>query len=128
MGNLHKGHASLIDIGKEFKNDVISTIYVNKLQFNDQNDYLRYPKSLDNDKVLSRLILLLNFSKFLSPLIGSAVKPSIPPLNMTTTKFFFVPEFVYPGAPNPAKYKDVNAVVFKKSLLVIFMILRTPDD
>ena len=49
MGNLHKGHASLIDIGKEFKNDVISTIYVNKLQFNDQNDYLRYPKSLDND-------------------------------------------------------------------------------
>ena len=49
MGNLHKGHASLIDIGKEFKNDVISTIYINKLQFNDQNDYLRYPKSLDND-------------------------------------------------------------------------------
>ena len=32
------------------------------------------------------------------------------------------------GAPNPAKYNDVKAVVFKKSLLFILMLLKTPDD
>ena len=49
MGNLHKGHTSLIDIAKQFENKIISSIYVNKLQFNDDNDYLRYPKTLDAD-------------------------------------------------------------------------------
>ena len=49
MGNLHKGHTSLIDIAKQFENKIISSIYVNKLQFNDNNDYLNYPKTLDAD-------------------------------------------------------------------------------
>ena len=49
MGNLHKGHTSLIDIAKQFENKIISSIYVNKLQFNDANDYLCYPKTLDAD-------------------------------------------------------------------------------
>jgi pantoate--beta-alanine ligase len=49
MGNLHYGHASLIDIAKQFNQEVIATIYINKLQFNDKNDYLNYPKTLDKD-------------------------------------------------------------------------------
>ena len=49
MGNLHKGHTSLVDIAKQFKNKIIASIYVNKLQFNDNNDYLCYPKTLDAD-------------------------------------------------------------------------------
>ena len=49
MGNLHKGHASLVDIAKQFENKIIASIYVNKLQFNDNNDYLCYPKTLDAD-------------------------------------------------------------------------------
>lgn len=49
MGNLHAGHTTLIDKAKEFNLEIISTIYVNKLQFNDKNDYLNYPKTLDRD-------------------------------------------------------------------------------
>ena len=49
MGNLHRGHTSLVDIAKQFNNKIIASIYVNKLQFNDKNDYLRYPKTLDAD-------------------------------------------------------------------------------
>ncbi len=49
MGNLHAGHISLIDIGKKTGNSVISTIYVNKLQFNNSDDFKNYPKTLDND-------------------------------------------------------------------------------
>ena len=39
MGNLHRGHTSLVDIAKQFNNKIIASIYVNKLQFNDKNDY-----------------------------------------------------------------------------------------
>lgn len=49
MGNLHRGHISLIDNAKEYKNKVIASIYINKLQFNDKNDYLNYPKTIEDD-------------------------------------------------------------------------------
>jgi len=49
MGNLHKGHISLIDLAKNYKNKIISTIYINPLQFNDKNDFQKYPKTLDRD-------------------------------------------------------------------------------
>ena len=49
MGNLHEGHASLVDIAKKTGNEVISTIYINSLQFNDKNDYINYPKTLNKD-------------------------------------------------------------------------------
>ena len=49
MGNLHRGHISLIDTAKEYKNKVIASIYINKLQFNDSNDYLNYPKTIEDD-------------------------------------------------------------------------------
>ena len=55
MGNLHQGHISLIDIAKQYENEIISSIYINRLQFNDKNDYEKYPKSLDSDiKLLER--------------------------------------------------------------------------
>jgi len=44
-----------------------------------------------------------------------------------TTKFFLGPLSANVGEPNPAKYKEVSAVVFKKSLLDILMLLKTPD-
>jgi len=46
---------------------------------------------------------------------------------MIITKFFFGPD-AYVDAPKPAKYNEVRAVVFKKSLLDIFMLLKTPGD
>ena len=49
MGNLHKGHMSLINFAKKFKTGIIATIFVNKLQFNDKSDYQNYPKTLDED-------------------------------------------------------------------------------
>lgn len=49
MGNLHNGHAALIDKGKKLNTEVISSIYINKLQFNDNNDFKNYPKTLVND-------------------------------------------------------------------------------
>ena len=49
MGNLHRGHISLIDLAKTYDNEIISSIYINRLQFNKKNDYETYPKSIETD-------------------------------------------------------------------------------
>ena len=58
---------------------------------------------------------------------GTAQRPSIPPRNIITTKFFFLDDEANAGRLNPAKNKVV-AVPFKKSLLVIFMLLIPQVD
>ena len=49
MGNLHKGHLSLVDKSDDFPSKKIVSIFVNPLQFDDSNDYLSYPKSIKAD-------------------------------------------------------------------------------
>ena len=49
MGNLHDGHISLIKKANEHKDPVITSIFINPLQFNDKNDFINYPKTLDSD-------------------------------------------------------------------------------
>jgi pantoate--beta-alanine ligase len=56
MGNLHKGHESLIKISKKKCKKTIVSIFVNPTQFNNKKDYKTYPKSLSKDlEVLKRL-------------------------------------------------------------------------
>ena len=54
MGNLHRGHLSLFE--KSLQDNVITvgSIFVNPTQFNQQEDYLNYPKTLANDIELLR--------------------------------------------------------------------------
>ena len=49
MGALHAGHASLIEIAKKFSSEVVVSIFVNPLQFENPNDFSTYPKSIDTD-------------------------------------------------------------------------------
>lgn len=49
MGNLHAGHAALLDQAKRETNTVVASIFVNPTQFNDVADYERYPKTLEAD-------------------------------------------------------------------------------
>ncbi len=52
MGALHTGHASLIEKARQENDIVVSSIFVNPLQFNDKNDLINYPKDLDNDIII----------------------------------------------------------------------------
>jgi pantoate--beta-alanine ligase len=51
MGNLHQGHLKLIQEAKKQNLNVIISIYVNALQFNDPDDLKNYPRSLHEDLV-----------------------------------------------------------------------------
>ena len=43
MGNLHAGHISLVERAKKECDFIVSSIFVNPLQFNDKSDLQRYP-------------------------------------------------------------------------------------
>ena len=49
MGNLHHGHLSLIKIAKKNASKTISTIFVNPLQFAQNEDFEKYPRTHDED-------------------------------------------------------------------------------
>jgi pantoate--beta-alanine ligase len=53
MGALHAGHQSLIKLAKEKSESVLVSIFVNPLQFENQDDLAKYPKTLDADLKLA---------------------------------------------------------------------------
>ena len=50
MGNLHRGHLSLVDVARARCDRVVCTIYVNPTQFGPDEDYARYPRTLAADQ------------------------------------------------------------------------------
>ena len=64
MGNLHKGHISLLEKAIEENDVAIVTIYVNPKQFGPNEDFDKYPRTLDDDIAkISAVALLLDKKK-----------------------------------------------------------------
>ena len=49
MGNLHEGHIELVRIGRQRGTCVVVSIFVNPLQFGPNEDFDKYPRTLDAD-------------------------------------------------------------------------------
>jgi len=49
MGNLHDGHLSLIDEARRRADRIVSSVFVNPLQFGPNEDFDRYPRTPEDD-------------------------------------------------------------------------------
>jgi len=54
MGALHEGHASLIEKAKSQCDHVVLSLFVNQVQFNNPDDFKKYPNTLEHDLILAK--------------------------------------------------------------------------
>lgn len=54
MGNLHPGHASLFKAAKTENDYCVATIFVNPTQFNNKEDYIHYPRTIEADLAIAK--------------------------------------------------------------------------
>jgi len=56
MGNLHEGHLSLIQEAFKKTKYVVVSIFINPLQFNSNEDFKKYPRTLEEDLAMLKKI------------------------------------------------------------------------
>ncbi len=54
MGNLHEGHLSLVRMARQNGEPVVTSIFVNRLQFGPNEDFGRYPRTFERDCAVLR--------------------------------------------------------------------------
>jgi pantoate--beta-alanine ligase len=49
LGNLHEGHLSLMRLARRHGDPIVASIFVNRLQFGPNDDFDKYPRTLQSD-------------------------------------------------------------------------------
>nr|WP_273693524.1 pantoate--beta-alanine ligase [Buttiauxella sp. S19-1] len=107
MGNLHDGHMKLVDDAKSRADVVVTTIFVNPMQFDRPDDLTRYPRTLQEDcEKLNRRKVDLVFA----PAPGD-----IFPKGLDSQTFVEVPGLssMLEGASRPGHFRGVSTIVSK---------------
>lgn len=105
MGALHSGHISLVQKAKNDGLIAVSSIFVNPTQFNDKEDFAKYPMSTEAD-----IALLIDADCDILFLPDVAEMYPNGPDNMPSYDFGYL-ETVLEGAQRPGHFKGVGQVV-----------------
>ena len=104
MGNLHEGHLDLMHLAREHGRCVVASIFVNPLQFGPNEDFDRYPRTLESDceklKGLADVVFAPSVSE-MYPLLQT-VFVELPPIANELC-----------GASRPGHFRGMATVVLK---------------
>ena len=110
MGALHAGHASLVKRAVAENDVVVVSDFVNPTQFNDRNDLIKYPRTLDAD---CELLEKVGASFVFAP----SVEEIYP--EPDTRQFSYAPlDTVMEGKFRPGHFNGVCQIVSKLFLIV----------
>lgn len=105
MGALHAGHASLVKRSVNENEVTVVSVFVNPTQFNDKNDLLKYPRTLDAD---CQLLEACGATLVFAP----SVEEIYP--EPDTRQFSYAPlDTVMEGAFRPGHFNGVCQIVSK---------------
>lgn len=112
MGNLHAGHARLVEEAKLRAERVVVTIFVNPLQFGPKEDFDRYPRTPDEDR---RLLEQFSVDLLFTPTVADMY-----PRGKESSTLVDVPELsgLLCGQFRPGHFVGVATVVAKLLNLV----------
>lgn len=115
MGNLHRGHLTLMQEARKRGTKVVASIFVNPMQFNNKNDLANYPRTLelDQQKLIAQGVDLL----------FTPTPEIMYPKGLDAQTFVEVPVLsnILCGASRPGHFRGVATIVAKLFNLV------TPD-
>lgn len=103
MGALHEGHLSLVNRARKENDIVVVSVFVNPIQFNNQEDLAKYPRTVDAD-----------IEKLTAAGVDIAFVPSVEemyPEKVETVYHFGPLEEVMEGPRRPGHFSGVAVVV-----------------
>jgi pantoate--beta-alanine ligase len=112
MGNLHRGHFSLVEKAKNVADKVVVSIFVNPMQFGANEDLDNYPRTLSEDKQ--------GLAELGTDIVFTPSVDTIYPNGLGEQSFVDVPgvSLGYCGGSRPGHFKGVATVVTKLFNLV----------
>lgn len=112
MGNLHQGHLNLLTAARKHSDFVVSSIFINPLQFNVKDDLERYPRTLEEDQK--------SLVEFGCDLLFAPTEEAIYPMGRDDQTVVEVPGLsdMYCGASRPRHFRGVTTIVNKLFNLV----------
>lgn len=112
MGNLHDGHFQLVKLAKARCERVVASVFVNPTQFGPNEDYARYPRTLERDQA--------HLAEHECDLLFAPSVEVMYPFGVDHAVSVHVPDVTGPleGAHRPGHFDGVATVVSKLFHLV----------
>ncbi len=107
MGNLHAGHFSLVKLARRHADRVVTSVFVNPTQFGPNEDFARYPRTIERDAVGLEAVgcdaMFVPEPHALYPMgAANAVRVEVPPIDR-----------ILCGAHRPGHFSGVATVVLR---------------